>query len=114
MKRMAETGSKDPDNEKLTKDMCNFKVYYSDIEFANNCIQVSSDTFKTTYLSIQTFNKIATSNTFFNEDIERWLNNIMRKSTLISLVGEKTRFQFFKRVFEGISKLENKIKNESN
>ena len=112
MKLISEKGSKLDSENSNESELCNFKAYFCDIEIANNCIQVTAENLPgMTYLSTQTYNKLSTSNTDFNRDVERWLNNILKKSTLISLVGEKTRNQFFKRAFNDISRLEDHIRN---
>jgi len=41
---------------------------------------------------------------------ELWLNNIIKKSTLISGVSEKQRYQFFKKAFNILDNLIDKIK----
>lgn len=87
----------------------NYKLYYSDIEIGNNCILTQKNGIKAVYLSFHTFNKLSTYNTHFCENTLRWLNNLIRKSTLISGVSEKQRHIFFKRVYDNIEKLKDKI-----
>ncbi len=111
MKNLSETGSKLPGNDNLSGENKNFNVYYSDIEIANNCILVKNNKTKTSYFTTQTFNKLVTSNIPFNTETERWLNNIIKKSTAIGIVGEKLRYQFFKKAFDEIEKQVNKIKH---
>ncbi|UCH14438.1 MAG: hypothetical protein JSV22_00370 [Bacteroidales bacterium] len=111
IRQMAEKCSKIPDEEQTVKKKDNFEVYFSEIQVATHCIQVRVDNFKTVYLSNQTFNKLVTSNVSFNEETDRWLNNIIKKSILISGVGEKQRYKFFKSVFDKISALKDKIAN---
>lgn len=100
----AEKGSKDISNSNV-----DFKLYLSDIEIGNNCILTRKGDSKTVYLSFHSFNKLATVNSKFCEDTFKWLNNLIRKSTLISGVSEKQRYIFFKYVFDRISKLKQRI-----
>ncbi len=52
-----------------------------------------------------------TFNRFFNEQTENWMNNLVRKSTLISAVAERQRNQFFKGIFRKLQLLEEYIVN---
>jgi hypothetical protein len=92
----------------------NFKLYVSDIEIGNNCILTRKADIKQVYLSFHTFNKLATGNTKFCDDTFKWLNNLIRKSTLISGVSEKQRYIFFKQVFDKINRLKSKLENSAN
>ena len=105
----ARAGSKTPDKPKKVNDKVNFLLYDCDIEIATNCVFVINDNHKTVYLSTQTFNIIKTSNEIFVEESYRWLNSLLKKSTLISDVGEKQRNLFFKEAFDHIAKLKKKI-----
>jgi hypothetical protein len=110
IQKQAEVGHKllieNPEN------ISNFKLYISEIEIGNNCILTKKGDLKTVYLSFHTFNKLVTVNSKFCDDTFRWLNNLIRKSTLISGVSEKQRYLFFKQVYEKLAKLKNKIENQ--
>lgn len=86
-----------------------FTLYYSDIEIGNNCIYTRRADNDLVYLSVHTFNKIITANPAFNDETQMWLNNLMKKSTLISGVSEKSRYRFFKTVESKIDRLYKKI-----
>jgi uncharacterized protein (DUF1697 family) len=86
-----------------------FTLYYSDIEIGNNCIYTRRADNDLVYLSVHTFNKIITANPAFNAETQMWLNNLMKKSTLISGVSEKSRYRFFKTVESKIDRLYKKI-----
>lgn len=107
IQKQAELGSKNIDQ--VNPD--NFKLYFCEIEIGNNCILTKKADTKTVYLSFHTFNKLTTLNTKFCDDTFKWLNNIIRKSTLISGVSEKQRYIFFKKVFEKIAKLKAKLES---
>jgi len=87
----------------------NFQLYISDIELGNNCIYVTTGEHQSVYFTLQTFNKMMTSNQKFAEENLVWLNNLIRKSTLISGVGEKQRYLFFRNVMEKASALKKEI-----
>ncbi len=105
----ARTSSKSPDKQKITDGKVNYQLYDCDIEIATNCVLVINGNIKTVYQSTQTFNIVKTSNEIFVEETHRWLNSLLKKSTLISDVGEKQRSLFFKEAFDKITLLKTKI-----
>jgi hypothetical protein len=109
LQHAAANGSKVPDRKKLPGDPVNFQLYDCDIEIASNCILVINGDQKTVYLSTQTFNIILTSNNLFANETHRWLNTLIKKSTLISEVGGKQRSLFFREAFDKINQLKLKI-----
>lgn len=86
-----------------------FKLYFSDLMVGNNCILITAGTSKVCYLSINTFNSMATTNTGFNEETDRWVRNIISKSALLSGVSEKQRMKFFKLLYNKIDQSRGKI-----
>jgi len=106
--RQAEWGTKLVNEDtKVIKD--DYQLYASDIYVGNNCILVSVEDNKSVYLSNNTFSKIHTNDTKFYDNSEKWMNNIKKKSTLISGVGEKQRQQFFQKAFEKVDTLHRTI-----
>jgi len=99
----AEKGLKDDD--------AFFQLYQSDVVLGTNCINVYVGDSKFTYISFNAMNAINTSNQAFCEETDKWLKNMIKKSTLISGISEKQRYQFFDRVFKNIDATENKVKN---
>jgi hypothetical protein len=87
----------------------NFRLYLSEIEIGNNCIYTEINGQKHAYLAFNTFNKISTANQPFCEEIERWLNNLITKSTPISEVSEKHRYRFFKKLHRGLEEVRTRI-----
>jgi len=87
----------------------NYKLYNSDVTIGNNCILVNMGEVKATYLSHHTFNAMITTNNSFCNETDSWLKNLIKKSTLISGVSEKQRYQFFKKISQNIEKLRAKI-----
>lgn len=89
MHEAARSSSKTPGKPGIPGEPVNFRVYDCDIEIATNCIMSVDGDQKTVFISTQTFNFIETSNSSFTEETFRWVNSLIRKSTLISDVGEK-------------------------
>jgi hypothetical protein len=92
-------------------DNVEFKLYFSDLMVGNNCILITAGASKVCYISINTFNSMATTNPGFNEETDRWIRNIIAKSTLISGVSEKQRMKFFKLLYDKIAATRAKIAN---
>ena len=90
-----------------------FRLYHSDIEIGNNTIFVTMGDNKVLYLTHNTLNKIVTVNRDFCDATERWINNLIRKSNLISGVSEKHRFQFFNRMKSQLGILEKRIREDA-
>jgi hypothetical protein len=99
-------------NKKSNDAQDNYALYLSDIMIGTNCISIETNGIKSSYLSFHTFNTMFTSNAHFCEETELWLNNLLKKSNLISGIAEKQRYQFFKRMHNKLQKLRNKIMEE--
>jgi len=61
----------------------NFWLYNSDLIIGTNAIHVTTENFNSSYISFNTMNSLTTSNQSFCEEIEHWMKNLMKKSTLI-------------------------------
>lgn len=79
--------------------------YYSEIEIGNNTVMVERGDSKMLFLGFNTFNKMLTTNKEYCEETEKWLENLVKKSVLISGVSEKQRYQFFKSLEKRIDNL---------
>lgn len=109
LEKQAELGRKVNSEGKVVTGENSYMLYWSEIEIGNNCILAEIEQEKTVYLAYNTFNKLTTRNNNFCEEIDAWLKNLIKKSTLISDVSEKQRYQFFKTLNSGIDKVRNKI-----
>jgi hypothetical protein len=87
----------------------NFVLYKSDVEMGNNCILVNAAGIKNVYLRHHTFNSMVSSNAAFCSETEQWLKGLMKKSTLISGVDERQRYQYFRNAQDKIENLKKKI-----
>jgi hypothetical protein len=89
----------------------NYKLYNSDLVIGTNCIHIRTDHFTSSYISFNTLNSLTTTNQVFCEEIEHWMKNLMKKSTLISGSAEKQRFRFFSNMRKHIAACQERIKN---
>lgn len=89
---IAKNSSKLPHEQKTE----NFQLFISETEIGNNCIQVNLGENNAVYLTHNTFNTLTTYNQSFNSETIAWLENLLKKSEIISGVSQKRRYQFFK------------------
>lgn len=87
-----------------------FRFYHNDIMIGNNCILIKAGTTKFCYLSHHSFNFMLTTDFAFSEETESWLDNMMRRSSLISGVSEKQRNIFFSQLINRVEGLKIKMK----
>ncbi|MFN4973264.1 MAG: hypothetical protein ACK45I_04250 [Bacteroidota bacterium] len=83
----------------------NFQLYVSDVMVGNNTILVSIGDTKVAYVSNNTFNFLSTGNAAFVGENEVWLNNLLKKSSLISGVSEKQRNRYFRLLHGKVERL---------
>lgn len=94
---------------KLYADAGSFKLYNCEVLIGNNCIMVEAGSLKKTFISYNTINSINTSDLQFCDEATLWMQNLIRKSTMISGMAEKQRYQFFKVMEAAIQKTISKI-----
>ncbi|MBX3163428.1 MAG: hypothetical protein KF900_03030 [Bacteroidetes bacterium] len=86
-----------------------FWFYCSEVVVGTNCIYVTAGEARASYISFNSINSLTTTNNDFCDETENWLRNIEKKSTLISGVAEKQRYQFFSQMFAHIDKCVERI-----
>jgi plasmid maintenance system antidote protein VapI len=106
VQQMAESGRKHISDKGET-----FSLYSSEVVLGTNCIYAIMGDSRYSYISFNTLNSLTTSNPEFCQETEHWMRNLERKSTLISGVGEKQRYQFFSSMFRKIDEYTEKVKN---
>lgn len=115
LKKMAqainEYAEKENKNEKESSHIIPFHLYNSELVIGTNCIHVNMNNNVFSYISFNTLNSLTTTNQQFCEEIEHWMKNLIKKSTLISGIAEKQRFQFFNQAYKAIDQSIEKIKN---
>jgi hypothetical protein len=97
MYQMAENGRKNVSDKDDT-----LVMYCSDVVLGTNCIYALMGDLRYSYVTFNSVNSLATNNKEFCEETENWLKNLERKSTIISGINEKQRFQFFNKMFRKI------------
>jgi hypothetical protein len=107
IERQAEAGCKFIVGGKPNAASASFKFYYNEFIIGDNCNMAVLNNTKVVYLNHTALNIIMTKDPVFTEYIYQHFQNIMHKSTLMSLVGEKERRKFFNKMRENI---ENHIK----
>lgn len=89
-----------------------YDLYNSDLVIGTNCIHVQAGGNNFSYISFNTMNSLTTANKVFCNEIELWMKNLIRKSSLISGSAEKQRFQFFRNMHRHIDAAMLKINND--
>lgn len=113
IKKQADLGSKfSRYAEKPAPGGGTFDLYACEVQIGNNSVFIQADQTKSSYLSFNTFNSLFTFNLEYCLENERWINNLIKKSILISSVSEKQRYQFFKSMIHLAQKLRNQILQE--
>jgi len=72
-----------------------FSFFYNRITLGDNTILVTTNSGSITYLNFEVLNYMVTSDTTFCGDTHNALQNLMRRSTMISQASEKQRSIFF-------------------
>ena len=88
-----------------------FTLYYSEIEFENNCIMLRSGDVGSVYLGHLSFRSLKTSDPRYLEETTKWVDNLKTKSHLISGTSETTRYKFFRRCTSKIDRLVQQIES---
>jgi hypothetical protein len=110
--KQAELNVKFDTNNKPASSENNYSLYHSDVMIGNNCVMSQMAGLKAAYISYHTFNVMITTNPGFCNETDLWLKNLIRKSNLISGVGEKQRYRYFRHMDEALKKLIGKIEND--
>lgn len=100
----AETGVKFKIGEDPSKSKVEYNMFVNELILGDNTILLDTGHMKLTFLNHSVLYFIQTRNEKFNNKMFDNLQNLMKKSTMISRVGEKERATFFNRVREEIRK----------
>ena len=104
VQKNAENGRKNISDKNET-----YSLYCSEIMLGTNCIYIKMGDVRYSYISFNTMNSLTTNNPEFCEETEHWIKNLERKSTLISGVAEKQRYQFFNTLFKHVDECIHKV-----
>ncbi|MDN3203645.1 hypothetical protein [Algoriphagus sediminis] len=98
LEKMAEYGKKFMPGTLPDSDSADYNFYVNDFVLGDNTFFVQLNDTKVTYLNYSVIYFMGTSDPSFNEGMFRNLENLIKKSTLISKTGEKDRRQFFNKL----------------
>lgn len=89
----------------------NFKIYYNEVSIPNNTLLLVMGDIKIAYVECNMLDILTTTNKYFCDQSQKYLNNIIRKSSLISVVSEKERIKLFRIMKSRISVLKERVEN---
>jgi hypothetical protein len=102
LEKQAETGVKLRIGESHKPGAPAFNFYNNELILGDNTGLAELDNMKVTFLNHSVFNFVVTRDERFNNHMYDNLQNLIRKSSKLSGVGEKERIKFFNRVRERI------------
>ncbi|MBC7862238.1 MAG: hypothetical protein IAF38_04635, partial [Bacteroidia bacterium] len=108
LQKCAERENKDFDGNSPN---ASFALYNSDLVIGTNCIHINTGDYNFSYISFNSMNSLRTGNQVFCSEIEHWMRNLIKKSTLISGTAEKQRYRFFNSVYKNIDASLDRIKS---
>jgi hypothetical protein len=106
IEQCAETGRKEVSHYEE-----NFMLYNSEVVLGTNCIYVTMGGLNYAYITFNTLNSLTTNNHEFCDETEHWIRNLVKKSTLISGMAEKQRYQFFNKMHQSLDACMERIKS---
>lgn len=98
LEKMAETGRKSILGQSPTEESGEYRLYLNEIVLGDNTFMAEIGPNKITYLNHSVLYFVGSTDEKFNEAMFSNLENLMKKSTLISGTGEKERKQFFNKL----------------
>lgn len=104
LERQAALGYKFNHNDPEKKPLAEFKMYFNEVHLGDNSMLVLLDDSKISILNHTTVNFMMTRHVTFNENMYGHMQNLMRRSTLISEVSEKERSRYFRIIRERIAR----------
>lgn len=104
VKKMADTGLRFniSNGQQLSSEI---NYFISDVMIGTNSVLIKNIENSAAYISYNTFNFIQTQNHEFNDSTQKWINQLMAQSTLISKVSEAKRNVFISSLKNQINKL---------
>jgi hypothetical protein len=107
--RMAEKGTKVIDRIPKENEKHNFSLYESDIELSSNGALAIVNGVRISFIGHLTFNSLVCDHPKLNEMTYNWYDRLVRKSTLISEVSAKQRYQFISHLKKEIKESRERI-----
>lgn len=94
----AESGKKFVYGTKPNQDSGTFNLYYNETYLGNNTVLVTNDHHQQVFMNYNVLSYITSGNESFCRQTRQFFDNAIKKSVLISSVGEKDRNRFFKHI----------------
>ncbi len=86
-----------------------YRLFVNELILGDNTFMAELDNMRVTFLNHSVLYFVGTRDEEFNDAMFKNLDNLMKKSTLISSVGEKERARFFKRLRNKIHQLQSSL-----
>lgn len=109
LERQASLGYKFRIDDPERKPLAELKMYFNEVWLGDNTMLVELDGKRIAYMLHTTINYMQTSDQRFTANLYNHIENLMKKSTLISEVSEKERSRFFRIIRERISNRKEKL-----
>jgi len=98
LEQQAETGLKFRIGEKPHSGAASYNLLWNDLVLGDNTVLVEMDNRRMTILNHSVINFINTADERFNDYMFDTMQNLIKRSTQLSNVGEKERYRFFNRM----------------
>ena len=98
IEKQAELGVQFRMGEQPMPDAAEYRMFVNELILGNNTFFAEIGDNRMTYINHSAIYFIATRNERFNNSMHNGLQNLMKKSTMISAIGEKDRAGFFNRL----------------
>jgi hypothetical protein len=90
-----------------------FKLYVSEVDLENSYTLLKKDGVRQCMVKLYTINSMSTYNDAFCDETERWINNAISRSTLMSGASERERIKFFQVMKQKVRFLVDKIEKSN-
>ena len=109
IKKIAEVGYKFDPSLPSHLPCASYTLYQLDIMMGNITVYVKVGEMRQVFLAFHSFNTLSPAHPLFGQETENWLNNMLKRATLISGTAEKQRESFFNTTTKEIQKSRDKL-----
>lgn len=102
VQKQAEHGCKSLFGKDPWGDDQNFKLYFNEVIISDNTVLFKMGDFNMVHMGHNVMNILSTTDPGFCRDTHEIQRNMMKNSTLISVVGEKERYRLFNQIYKDI------------
>lgn len=110
LEEQAQRGYKFAIDDPEKKPMGKYNLYFNEIVLLDNSMMVSLDNSKMAVMTHTAINYMMTRDVSYCENLYQYMQNLIRRSTMISEVSEKERARFFRRMHERIERRKDALK----